>query len=117
MTPEIRSETVFARNGHYYDIMRTTIFTLTAVAAIIELGSGGYSAPLTMLVIGATAYGILAGGSALDDLNNLRQDMDEATAQTAYGKGALSRNIPALKMISAILLGLIGLAELYVIFT
>ena len=105
-----------ARGGDYFGIMRTTIFTLAAIAAIIELGSGGYSAPLTTLVIAAVGYGILAGGSALDDIRNLRDDMDDKIAATAYGKGSATLNIPALKMISAGLLGLVGLAELYAIF-
>lgn len=117
MTPEIRTSIVVARSADYFGIMRTTIFTFAALAAIIELGAGGYSAPLTMLVVATAAYGILAGGTALDDIINLRADMDEAMAQTNYGKGVTARNIPALKMISAVLLGLIGLAELYAIFT
>ena len=68
---------------------------------VIELGPGGYSAPLTMLVVATAAYGILAGGTALDDIINLRGDMDDAMKQTSYGQGITARNIPALKMISA----------------
>lgn len=116
MTQDQRIAILTARTGDYFGIMRTTIFTLAAIAAIIELGAGGYSAPLTTLVITAAAYGILAGGTALDDINNLRGDMDDKTAATTYGKGVTARNIPALKMISAGLLGLVGLAELYAIF-
>ena len=97
MTPELRNSLVIARTGDYFNIMRTTIFTLTAVAVVIQLGPEGFSAPLAMLVI------------------NLRDDMDDATAQTTYGKGVGTRNIPMLKMISSVLLGLIGLAELFVI--
>jgi len=87
------------------------------VAAIIEHGPDGYSAPLTMLVIAATAYGILAGGTSLDDINALRDDMDEDMANSAYGKGVKARNIPLLKMISTVLLTLIGVAELCATFT
>jgi hypothetical protein len=116
MTPENRTALVTARTGNYLHIMRTTIFTLVAIAAVIELGPDGYSAPLTMLVIATAAYGILAGGSALDDMINLRGDMDEATAQSSYGKGINARNLPALKTISSVLLGLIAIAELYAIF-
>lgn len=117
MTPEIRNSIVIARTGDYFNIMRTTFFTFAGLAAVIELGPGGYSAPLTMLVVAATAYGVLAGGTALDDVINLRDDMDDTIAQTAYGKGVSARNIPMLKTISAVLLALIGLAELYAIFT
>ena len=63
----------------------------------------------------AYAFGILAGGTALDDLIALRGDMDDKMAKTAYGKGVNARNIPALKMISAGLVGLVGLAELIAI--
>lgn len=117
MTPEIRTNIVASRAADYFGIMRTTLFTMTAIAAIIELGPGGYSAPLAMLVVAISAYGILAGGAALDDISNLRGDLDEDMAKTNYGKGIKARNIPALKMTSAVLLGLVGVAELYAIFT
>jgi hypothetical protein len=117
MTPETRNSIVLSRSADYFGIMRTSIFTFAVIAAVIELGSGGYSAPLTMLVVGTAAFGILAGGTALDDIINLRDDMDDATAKTSYGKGVKARNIPALKNVSAALMALIGLAELYAIFT
>ncbi len=113
MTPQIRHEIVQGRLNNYNTIMLTVFFTFTGAAAVIELGSGAYSAPLTMLVIAITAYGILAGGAALDDLIALREDMDDEMAASAYGKSVLARNVPMLKNISAVLVGLIGLAELY----
>ena len=116
MTPDNRSDVAMARVTHYSGIMRTTLFTMLGIAAIIEFGPGGYSAPLATLVVAVTLYGILAGGVALDDINNLRQDLDEDTANTAYGRGLMARNIPLLKMISTVLLALIGAAELYTIF-
>jgi hypothetical protein len=39
MTPDQRIAILTARTGDYFGIMRTTIFTLAAIAAIIELGS------------------------------------------------------------------------------
>ena len=117
MTPELRTEIAMGRSTHYFGIMRTVIFGFLGVAAVIEFGPDGYSAPLTMLVITLTAYGILAGGVALDDLNALRADMDDETAGTTYGKGLAERNIPGLKMISSVLVGLTGIAELFAIFT
>jgi hypothetical protein len=112
MTPEIRNAIVIARSGDYFGIMRTTFLTFLGIAAILAFAPGGLSLPLAALVIAITAYGILAGGTALDDIIALRDDMDDKMAATAYGKGVASRNIPALKMISAVLVGLIGLAEL-----
>ena len=117
MTPELRTRIVIARSADYFGIMRTTLYVFAALAAVIELGPDGYSAPLTMLVVTIAAYGILAGGTALDDIINLRGDMDDDMAQTAYGKGINARNIPALKMVSTVLVALIGVAELYALFT
>jgi len=115
MTPEIRTQLLIARTGNYNDIMRTTIFTLLGIAAATHFGDGAYSAPLTVLTIAATLYGILAGGVALDDIMALRDDLDEAAANTTYGKLVRARNIGALKMTSSVLLGLVGLAALYAI--
>lgn len=111
MTPDIRKDLLIARIDNYTAIMRTTIFTMAAIAAMIEFGPGGYSAPLITLTIAATLYGILAGGSALDDMIALRADMDEATANSNYGKAVAARNLPMLKMVSTVLLALVGLAE------
>jgi len=117
MTPEHRTKLLIARTGNYNDIMRTTIFSLIGIAAAIHFGDGGYSAPLTVLTVAATLYGILAGGVALDDIMALRDDLDEASANTSYGKLVQARNIGALKMTSSILLGLVGFATLYALIT
>jgi len=116
MTPETRVQIVLGRSRDYFDIMRTTLFAFAGLAAIIEFGAGGYSAPLATLVAAVTAYGALAGGTALSDIDNLRADMDEATAGTCYGKAIAARNFGALRAISAVLVVLIGAAELYAIF-
>ncbi|MDH5451881.1 MAG: hypothetical protein OEY05_07865 [Paracoccaceae bacterium] len=117
MTTDQTSYVAMSRSAHYFDIMRTTIFTFAAIAAMIHLGPDGFSLALAMLVVATTAYGVLAGGVALDDLANLRDGMDEDMAVSAYGKGLAARNIPTLKMISSVLLGLVGLAELLAILT
>lgn len=117
MKHEQRDFLSMGRITQYGDIMRTTLFAFVAIAAIIELGSGAYSAPLTVLIIATTAYGVLAGGTALDDVINLVDDMDEETAATNFGKALKKRNIPALKLTSSILLGLIGIAELFALWT
>lgn len=117
MTQDQRNYLSMTRLTHYFDIMRTTIFAFVGLGAIIQLGPDGYSAPLTVMVISVAAYGILAGGTALDDIINLRADMDDDTANSSFGKALKARNIPALKMTSSVLLGLIAIAELYAIFT
>lgn len=112
MTPELRQSIVHSRSGDYVNIMRTTIFTFLGIGAALHFGAGDYSAPLLMLAITVTAYGILAGGVALDDLENLKRDMDDSFATTSYGGGVGARNIPMLKMISSALVGLTGLATI-----
>ena len=62
MTPELRNAIVMSRVGDYNNIMRTTMLVFAAVAAILHFGAEGYSAPLTMVVLTITAYGILARG-------------------------------------------------------
>lgn len=110
MTPEQRQTIVQARSRDYNNIMRTTLFTFLGIGAVLHLGGGGYSAPLLVLSIAITTYGALAGGVALDDINALKSDMDEAMAETNYGKGVIARDINRLKLISAGLVGLLGLA-------
>ena len=107
-TPEIRMQLQVARTTAYNDIMRTTMFTFAVIAAVIHFGDGSYSTPLMAMTIAVTPYGIW-GGTALDDVGNLRDDMDEVTANTTYGKHARARNIGALKMTSSVPLGLVGL--------
>jgi len=117
MTPTQRDYLAMERTSGYYKIMQTTVWAFVGLAAVIHLGPPGYSAPLITLVVAVTAYGILAGGSALTDMENLGKDMAPETAETNYGKGLLARNLGALKMASTILLALVGLAEIFAILT
>ncbi|MGI9394159.1 MAG: hypothetical protein ACR2OY_05890 [Boseongicola sp.] len=117
MTPENRTKLLVARTGNYNDIMRTTVFTLLGIAAVVHFGDGSYSAPLTVLTVVAALYGILAGGVALDDIMALRDDLDEASAATSYGNLVQARNIGALKMTSTVLIGIAGFATLYALIT
>ena len=117
MTPELRAKIAMGRSADYFGVMRTVLFGFLGVAAVIEFGADGYSAPLTMLVVTLSIYGVLAGGVALDDLNALKADLDEDMLKTNYGKGLTARNVSALKIMSSILVGLTGVAELYAIFT
>ncbi|WP_413718435.1 hypothetical protein [Silicimonas sp. MF1-12-2] len=109
MTEDHRLQLVISRSGDYFGIMRTTLFVLLGIGAALHFGEG-YSAPLLVLAIAISAYGILAGGVALDDIIALREDMPDDVAGTAYGKGVKARNIPGLKMVSAALIGLTGLS-------
>ena len=115
MSPELRTKILISRVDNYTNVMRTTMFVMLGIGAALYFGAGDYSAPLMVLTLAITAYGILAGGVALDDMIALREDMDEDMAATNYGKGVKARNIPMLKMISTVLIGLVGLAEVLAI--
>ena len=115
MDRDQRITLVTARASDYFGIMRTTMFGFIAVAAVLEFGSGGFSLPLLAIVIALTVYGVLAGGTALEDIIAIRDDMDDEMATTAYGSGVRARNIPMLKNISAGLMALIGATEVLAI--
>jgi len=117
MTPEMRSQIADARLQNYHAIIRTVMFANVILIAVIQMGPNGYSAPMTMFSVALAAYGILAGGSSLDDVMALREDMDEKMAATAFGKALKARNTGMLKTISSVLLGLVCVAELYSIWT
>lgn len=115
MTPEMRQSIVHARTGEYSNIMRTTVFTFLGIAAVLHLGPDTLSLPLLLLTVITTAFGVLAGGTALDDINNLKADMTPEFEETSYGMGVASRDVPSLKLISSLLIGLTGLAMILAI--
>lgn len=112
---EIRNSISMARLDHYYGIMRTCILGFAAIVAIIVFSDGAYSAPLAMLVIANTAFGILAGNTAITDVANLVKDLDDEAAKTHFGAGIAQRNMTVLRLASAVLVGLTGLAALVAI--
>ena len=104
-----------ARAGQFTEIVRTTIFAQLAIAALLCFGQSIPVLPMVIITIAVTLFGVLGGNAALDDVAALRDDMDTPTAETAYGRIAGSRNIGLLKTMSAMLIGLTGLAELLAI--
>ena len=115
MSPEIRAKYHITRNTHFNDILRTTLFGQLGIAALIGFGAEGITLLLVVLTIAITVFGIAAGNAALDDINKLRDDMDEATSETAYAKQSMSRNLEMLKMLSTGFLAIIGVTELLAI--
>ena len=109
MTPEHRQQIVHARTADYAIIMRTTLFAFLGIGAVLHFGDG-FSLPLLVLTLVVTAYGVLAGSTALDDINNLKADMTEEFSATGYGSGVAKRDVLMLKTISAGCVGLVGLA-------
>lgn len=108
MNSDLRMQLQIARTGQHGDIMRTTLFALAAIAGLIGFGATGVAIPLIVLTVAVTAYGILAGAAALDDISALRDDMDEATGGSAYGRQAKARDLGQLKLLSSGLLGVTG---------
>ncbi|MCA0907453.1 hypothetical protein LCM27_13715 [Ruegeria marisrubri] len=109
MDPQLRAQYAISRFQEYHVIMRTTLFSFVGIAAIISFAPDGYALAQAILVIAVTIYGVVAGGSALDDLESLRDDIDGDFAQTHYARGIKKKNMKALKLMSHGLLGLIGL--------
>ncbi len=116
MQSDLRMQLQIARTAQYGDVMRTSLFGLVAVAAVAAFGGDGADLPLAIITVAITLFGALGGGAALDDIAALRDDMDEATGMSTYGQKAKSRNLGALKVMSALLLGLSGLAILATLF-
>lgn len=115
MSPEMRQSIVHARTTNYTLIMSATIFAFAIIGGVLHLGDGAYSAPLMVLTLTVSAFGILAGGAALDDLAELQKDMSDEIRETAYGKGVQARDFGKLKMASSALIGLTGLASVLAI--
>ncbi len=116
MNSDLRMQLQIARTTGFGEIIRTSLFSLVAIAAIIGFGATGIDIPLAVLTVAATLFGILSGGAALDDIAALREDMDAATGGSAYGAVFKARNFAMLKTLSAILLAATGIAVLAVIF-
>ena len=110
MQSDLRMQLQIARTGQFGDIMKTAIFGLVALAGLAGFSSGAADIALGLLAVTVAAYGILGGGAALDDISALREDMDEATGTSHYGRHAKARNLGALKALSAVLLGAAALA-------
>ena len=104
-----------ARAGQFSEIVRTTVFAQLGIAALLCFAQSIPVLPMIVITIAVTLFGMLGGNAALDDVAALREDMDTPTAETAYGRVACSRNIGLLKTMSAVLIGLTGLAELIAI--
>ena len=115
MTPELRQSIVHARTTNYTTIMAATIFAFAIIGGVLHLGDGSYSAPLMVLTITVTGFGVLAGGAALDDLANLQGDMTDEFKASGYGVGVAARDFAKLKMVSTVLIGLTGLASVLAI--
>lgn len=115
MSPEMRQSIAHSRTTHYISIMSATLIIFAIIGGVLHLGDGAYSAPLMVLTLAITAFGVLAGGVALDDLANLKSDMSDDIRATEYGKGVDGRDFAKLKMISSALIGLTGLASVLAI--
>lgn len=116
MNSDNRMRLQIARTGQYGDVMRTTFLAFAAIAAVVGFGAEGVDLPLAILTVAVTLFGALGGGTALEDISALRDDMDEGTAASAYGQQAKGRNLDLLRLLSAGLLGLTGLLLVLAIF-
>jgi hypothetical protein len=98
-----RSQTALGRGNHYFYTMRTVMFMYLGLAAILTFSNAEQiSLVIQVIAIAAAIYAVLAGDSALKDVGNLRDDMDDTTKASNYGKGALKTPYLAFRAISAI---------------
>lgn len=103
MDNAIRSKTSLGRGNHYFYTMRTVMFVYLGLAGILAFSqSDQIGLVVQVIAIAAAIYAVLAGDSALKDIANLRDDMDDTTKASNYGMGALKTPYFAFRMISAI---------------
>ena len=115
MQQDLRMQLQIARTGQYGDIMRTTIFAQLGLSALIAFGGPSIALPLAIAVVMVALFGALGGGTALDDISVLRDDMDEATGTSNYGRLVKARNLGLLKILTMVLIGAIAVAQLVAI--
>lgn len=106
LTPEQQIQFMQLRTNNYFEIMRTTLFSLVGLSAVIAFAPSGAAPMLILLVLGVVVYGYLGSKAALDDVEALHQDMKEVTSGTQLG---LERNYGLFKTLTVALLGLIAL--------
>ena len=85
-----RNKLVIARVENFNYILRTAMLILLGTLALCIFASGNaHIWPLSITIIGATLYGILAGNTAINDLDALREDMDADTICGKFPKAEL----------------------------
>ena len=78
-----RNKLIIARVENFNYILRTAMLVLLGTLALCIFASGNaHIWPLSITIIGATLYGILAGNTAINDMDALRKDMDDETKNT-----------------------------------
>lgn len=103
MDNTIRTKTALGRGNHYFYTMRTVMFIYVGLAAILGFSqTQQIDLVIQAIAIAAAIYAVLAGDSALKDIGNLRDDMDDATKASNYGQGALKTPYLAFRAISAL---------------
>lgn len=114
MDSTTRAAIAASRGAHYFDILRTVHFGNIALAAIIVFAdTANYKIALGAVTIGLAVFGTLAGDSALKDLQNLRESMDEETAGSPFGKGQQGTPYGVFRVLSAAVIIIVALALLF----
>ena len=99
-----RNKLVIARVKHFIYILRTAMFVLLGTLALGVFADGNeHIWALSVTIIGATLYGILAGNAAINDISALREDMDDETKKTNYGISILSAPLPVFRALTIII--------------
>ena len=95
-----RNRLVIARIENFNYILRTAMLVLLGTLALcIFVDGDAHIWPLSVTIVGAALYGILAGNTAINDMDALRKDMDEETKNTNYGISVMSAPLPVFRII------------------
>ena len=108
-----RNKLVIARVENFNYILRTAMLVLLGTLALCIFADGNaHIWPLSVTIIGAALYGILAGNTAINDMDALRNDMDEATKNTNYGVSVMSAPLPVFRVILIVVYLAIAVSQL-----
>ncbi len=108
-----RNKLIIARVENFNYILRTAMLVLLGTLALCIFASGNaHIWPLSITIIGATVYGILAGNTAINDMDALRKDMDDETKKTNYGVSVMSAPLPVFRVILIVVYLAIAVSQL-----
>ena len=108
-----RNKLIIARVENFNYILRTAMLVLLGTLTLCIFASGNaHIWPLSITIIGATLYGILAGNTAINDMDALRKDMDDETKNTNYGVSVMSAPLPVFRVILIVVYLAIAVSQL-----
>ena len=116
MDIQTRTPIVVARADIFFHIQRTAMFVLLGTLAVHVFAQGAaHIWVLSASIVGAALYGVLAGNAAMKDIQALREDMDEETRDSNYGKSVLAQPFPVFRGLLFIIYLAIAITQLMMV--